>query len=256
MFMIDMHLDSAKLMRFAHMQGHPLTPDEDFGYATHAWLAASLGDLAPQPFRLIERPDGLHLLGYAQHDAGELCEHAQTFAEPIATNVCNWSSVASKLMPAGWKTGVRLGFETRVCPVSRRIRERDVFLSALERAKENGVAPPNREKVYLDWLVQRMRAAKKPGGSFLDVMGQTHPPVVELSPKRLAIVGFRRLKVLRRCKVKGHSKQRGIERPDVIFSGELVVRRPKEFGELLKRGIGRHRAFGFGMLLLRPPASL
>ena len=34
--------------------------------------------------------------------------------------------------------------------------------------------------------------------------------------------------------------------------GTLTVGDPDAFSRLLARGIGRHRAFGFGMLLLRP----
>jgi CRISPR system Cascade subunit CasE len=41
-------------------------------------------------------------------------------------------------------------------------------------------------------------------------------------------------------------------RPDVRYRGVLVVREPDTFGGLLARGVGRHRAFGFGMLLLNP----
>jgi CRISPR system Cascade subunit CasE len=252
MFMIDMQLDAAKLMRFAHMQGHPLASDEDFGYAAHAWLAAALGDLAPQPFRLFERRDGLHLLGYAQHAASALCEHARDFAEPVAAEVCYWAEVAGKSMPDAWIEGRRLGFEIRACPVSRKERERDVFLSALDRAKAGGTTPSLREKVYLDWLAQRMRAATAPGGDFIDVKGEGHGPAVELLPGWVSVVGFRRVKVLRRGKGRGHSNKRAIERPDVIFSGTLAIRNSQEFGDLLKRGVGRHRAFGFGMLLLRP----
>ena len=253
MFMLDMHLDSAKLMRFSHMHGHPLSPDEDFGYAVHAWLAAALGGLAPQPFRLFERSDGLHLLGYAQHSAHELCDHVQTFSEPMAAEVCRWASVASKSMPDTWAKGRRVGFEVRACPVSRKERERDVFLSALDRAKASGAYLPSREIVYLDWLVQRMRAATESGGDFVDVRGEGHAPVVEFLPEHISIVGFRRVKVLRHGRSRNPSNKHGIERPDVIFSGELIIRNSQEFGGLLKRGIGRHRAFGFGMLFLRPP---
>ena len=255
MFMIDMHLDSVKLLRFAHTQGHPLNMDEDFGYATHAWLAAALGDLAPQPYRLFERQNGLHLLGYTNFSVNEICNHACTFAEPLATEVCHWTSVAGKPMPDSWTKGSRLGFEVRTCPVVRRIRERDVFLSALERAIENGAKPPYREEVYKKWLARRLKAATAPGGDFVDLNGEKYAPIVEILPRQIAIIGFRRIKVLRRGKRRGPKINRGIERPDVIFSGELVIRNPKEFSMLLKRGVGRHRAFGFGMMLLRPPAG-
>ena len=40
--------------------------------------------------------------------------------------------------------------------------------------------------------------------------------------------------------------------PDVVMQGRLRVSDPQAFAQLLARGVGRHRAFGFGMLLLRP----
>ena len=45
---------------------------------------------------------------------------------------------------------------------------------------------------------------------------------------------------------------RWVEGPDTVMSGELQTSDPDAFARLLARGIGRHRAFGFGMLLLRP----
>ena len=41
-------------------------------------------------------------------------------------------------------------------------------------------------------------------------------------------------------------------RPDATLEGILQVTDPERFQGLLARGVGRHRAFGFGMLLLRP----
>jgi CRISPR system Cascade subunit CasE len=240
MFMIDMHLDSAKLMRFSHAHGHHLAQDEDFGYAVHSWLAAAFGDIAPQPFRLFERRDGLHLLGYSQNDASVLCEHAQTFAEPLISQVCRWDSVAGKSMPQTWTKGRRVGFEVRACPVSRKERERDVFLSTMDRVKAIGETLPSREQVYFDWLAQKMKAG-------IDTKGESQ------QPGQVHITGFRRVKVLRKDRSKVKSKNRAVERPDVIFSGELIILHPEQFSALLRRGVGRHRAFGFGMLLLRPP---
>jgi CRISPR system Cascade subunit CasE len=43
-----------------------------------------------------------------------------------------------------------------------------------------------------------------------------------------------------------------IERPNAVLEGRLAVQDPSGFDTLLRRGLGRHRAFGFGMLLLRP----
>ena len=43
-----------------------------------------------------------------------------------------------------------------------------------------------------------------------------------------------------------------LEGPDTTFSGVLRVTDTDAFGALLARGVGRHRAFGYGMVLLRP----
>ena len=33
----------------------------------------------------------------------------------------------------------------------------------------------------------------------------------------------------------------------------MTIRDPLAFGRLIRNGIGRHKAYGYGMLLLRPP---
>ena len=42
-----------------------------------------------------------------------------------------------------------------------------------------------------------------------------------------------------------------VRRPDVLFEGVLEVTDGELFEQSLARGIGRHRAFGFGMLLVK-----
>jgi len=43
-----------------------------------------------------------------------------------------------------------------------------------------------------------------------------------------------------------------LERPQALLKGVLTVKESNTFNRLLARGIGRHRAFGYGMLLLKP----
>ena len=38
-----------------------------------------------------------------------------------------------------------------------------------------------------------------------------------------------------------------------MVHGALTVTDPDAFAALLARGVGRHRAYGYGMILLRPP---
>jgi CRISPR system Cascade subunit CasE len=52
-----------------------------------------------------------------------------------------------------------------------------------------------------------------------------------------------------------HRTTKRLERPDVRFEGDLTVRDAERFHEWLAHGIGRHRAFGFGALMLAPAAA-
>ena len=70
------------------------------------------------------------------------------------------------------------------------------------------------------------------------------------------LVRFRRSYVLRRDRSATTSKVRKVAGPDVVFRGELEIMDGDAFVALVVRGIGRHRAFGFGCLLLAPPGAL
>lgn len=250
MHMIQLNLDPARLVRFAYSHGHNHGADEDHGYAAHAWLAATFGDLAPKPFRLVERKSGdLCLLAYARGDKTELCEHALTFADPQALAVCDMDFLESKPMPESWAAGRRLDFEVRACPVSRGERERDVYLVALDRAKAQGGEPPARETVYLEWLKRQFGETAE--------LEQQHDANARQARDRARLAAFRRVATTRRANGKGAVRgAERVERPDALLQGTLIVRDGEAFGRLLARGIGRHRAFGFGMLLLRPTSVL
>lgn len=242
MHMIELPLDAAALTRFAWQQGHAGKQnhsDEDFGYATHAWLTATLNDLAPRPYRLMETRRGLRLLGYTAEPIAQLIEHAQTFAQPAALAVCDWAAAAGKAMPAAWTAGRRLGFEIRACPVSRGERERDLYLVEVDAAKAAGREPASRNDIYTRWLIAQLQRDNAAGAD----------------PRSLALTGFRRVRGLRLSRAAQGRQHRGVERPDALFIGELTVHDPAAFDALLARGIGRHRAFGFGMMLLRPVAA-
>lgn len=240
MYMIDLPLDSAALIRFAWRQGHPggcSRTDEDYGYAAHAWLAAALGAHTPRPFRLIETLGGLRLLGYSAADIATLIQHARNFALPDALAVCDWSAAAGKEMPTRWTAGRRLGFEVRICPVIRGERERDVYLVEVDQARTGCREPASRADIYAGWLQAQLQ------------LGGAAQPVAETAN----LIGFRRVRTMRQSRAGKDARHQGVERPDALMTGELLVGNPDAFAKLLARGIGRHRAFGFGMLMLRPP---
>jgi CRISPR system Cascade subunit CasE len=141
------------------------------------------------------------------------------------------------LFPKAWRAGQRLGFEVRVRPVIRTStgRERDAYLSALEVATEEENAL-QREVIYAEWLNRQFQA-----GDAAKII-------------RTTMDSFRLTRVIRKTRDNDASarKSRSIIGPDALFRGELQVVDSVAFSQLVTRGIGRHRAFGFGMLLLKP----
>ena len=212
---------------------------QDADHAMHCLLAESFGELAPRPFRLI-MPRGEArgvLYGYARAEDGALRDAADIYADPSQARILPADRIASKPMPLVWQAGKRLGFETRIRPIVRRSRnadcrprkECDAFALEASRYPE-GDMPCSRETVYADWLCNQFA---RRGGA-------------QLHRDRTKLVSFRRTRALR----KRHARYS--EGPDVVMRGVLTVTDPDAFSNLLAHGIGRHRAYGYGMLLLRP----
>lgn len=219
----------------------------DEGRALHHLIGEVFGPDALGPFRLLVPPrrTTANLYSYSMLDAGALREAAAIHEWPDHLKVLSLDGLASKSMPATWRAGQRLGFDLRSRPVRRlrsdletplgRIskgREIDAYLlEALRRhpAERGGMLRANRtrEAVYLDWLAERLDSG------------------AELDCQASHVARFRRNRVAR-----GNA---GSEGPDATFHGTLTVIDPTSFAALLARGVGRHRAYGYGMLLLRPP---
>lgn len=217
-----------RLLRFA-FERDIRQEEEGFGYAFHVWLTALFGDAAPKPFRFFERRN--ELLAYSRLGHAELLERARAFAPPLAWSALDAEGVASKPLPESWRAGQRLHAEALVCPVSRQEdEEKDVYLRALDREGEQA-AP--RAEVYRRWFAAQWKGAVR--FEHLQVLGM-----------------MSRSRLLRRAR-NGHGRLRVVERPQALFGAEIAVEDPQRFAGLLARGIGRHRAFGFGMILLSPP---
>ena len=148
-------------------------------------------------------------------------------------------------MPSDWAAGQRVGFNLRVRPVRRIAKpietrsgtipagsELDAFLLEAIRChpeEQGGMrkSERTREAVYLDWLSERLRDA------------------ATLDPLVSRVAQFHRTVVSRGTA--------GVEGPDAVFHGTLTIDNGEQFGELLRHGVGRHRAFGYGMILLSAP---
>jgi CRISPR system Cascade subunit CasE len=235
LYMIQARLERLALLRYGRSLGLPLA-QSDQGYLTHALLRGLFGPLAPQPFAL-PRPTSMTVWGYAAVDHHVLLEQARAAAQPLALAALDAASLCSKTMPARWPRGWSAGFEVRVCPVVRtarpdgaREREVDAFLARCWR--DGPSVEVDREAVYRDWIISALEAG-----------GAAHVTALKL-------VSFQRSRLWRRQHGGAGRNFHRCERPDVSATGRLEVAEPEAFAALLRRGLGRHRAFGFGMLLL------
>lgn len=224
-----------------------LSPDGDYGYALHGLLSAAFGEQAPKPFRYtlenletstLPKPQ---LLAYTLGNLEALRRHAQKAAPDVA-RALGLNALDARTFPSVWKEGQTLGFEVRVRPVIRAKdgRERDAFLHAVDAipaAEGGGIA--QRAMIYGDWLAKQFAV----DGAAQIIQAQMEE--------------FRLTRVLRKASAgeNGKRKPLAVTGPDAVFKGQLQVGNPDAFARLLARGVGRHRAFGFGMLLLKPASS-
>ena len=224
--------------------------DDDGGYALHLALRRRFGEAGPQPFRLMEARDGaMSLLAYTKQ--GDELEQAAALPSTDAELDRVFGSPELRGMPAEWRAGGRYRFDLRARPVVRfggRVREAraardgawlnrggkaaqevDAFVAACERAGEG--VPVDRQAVYHEWLARQLA------------------PAAALEACELE--QFRRVQTRRSSH--GKPGARKVEGPEATLVGTLAVTDPQAFGQLLARGVGRHTAFGYGMLLLSPP---
>ncbi len=239
LFMVRAELDQVALLRFAERTHLSLRTLDD-SYVVHAALKALFGESAPKPF-ITQRGRGhrLTLLAYAGHDHRDLADRALALADPLAVATLDLASMCSKPMPSRWRTGAIYRFETRVCPVVRISgrargedpREVDAFI---HRCLQVGAdIRLNREAIYREWLEREL--GRDGAARTLDAQ----------------LARFQLQRLWRRAHAANEAHLRRCQRPDVTFRGVLEVEAPGAFLALIRRGLGRHRAFGFGMLLLR-----
>ena len=234
--MVEIDLVLPHLLQWAHDSN---LPADDQGYLVHAALRTCFGSQAPQPFAL-PRPNRqtFKVLGYGESNADALRQTHQRLATPSLAQAVPVQTVRSKEMPQQWPAGLKLGFETKIRPVVRSSRkggkgcfEYDAYQMALRNP--SGAMVPNRDQIYLHWLNKQM----------------TRYDAACLVEGR---VKSYRLSKPRRRNGRGRPRTTPLPLPEVEVRGVLEVVDSKGFVQLLARGVGRHRAFGFGMLLLRP----
>lgn len=240
--------DLAALARWVAATGQRALQD-DTGYALHAALRASLGELAPKPFALLERPGSLQLIGYScrSTEALELALAQAQTTDPGAARALGLDQPANtviKAMPTRWREGDRMSFEVRVAPVVRSRQqsgggypEIDVAFHPDHAADVGG----SREAAHRAWLERELGRGGAASLLAARVLSFRLTPIA----RRHAQAAGRR---------SGRSTQQGLL-PDLCVRGQLQLNDPVAFNALLARGLGRHRSFGYGCLLLAPPGA-
>jgi len=248
-YMINMWLDTRQLMQLGRMLHLPLK-NTGTNYLVHCALSELFQEQAPGLFCVEDKHHqitdydsrGRHIraLCYSELEWETLQNLSRGFASPTVYEIVDWDRMASKPMPDTFPKGMKLGYEIRVCPVVRKAsdgpkwyegQELDAFLSRVYEIDDKSV-DIDREEIYRNWLKQQF---ENRGGAKL----------ITAQMKRFSIERMSR---------RNHSSNRKlktIQRPDVTLTGKLEVTDATAFEELLRRGIGRHKSFGFGMLKIR-----
>lgn len=217
----------------------------DEGYLVHCLLSELWQQQAPAPFVVRGNGRVVDVWGYSETGAPELIEHARSFGDPsILDALENVDAISSKTMPR-FDADRRVGFLTRVCPVARLAKatnghragaEIDVFLSRCFSAGPDIAV--SREASYREWFAQRLSDTATSGARVA----------------RVSIAGIARTRIIRRTQG-GERSAKMLERPDVRIEGDLVIENGDVFLRFLAHGVGRHRAFGFGALIVVPPGT-
>ena len=234
---------------------------EDPGYTLHLVLRRLLGEHGLQPFRLLDdastraRHGHAQLLGYTAWPERviDLVDRARESVPGAAARASEpWGPALGRVflpdpvfrvLPSGseWNRAGELDFEVLVRPIRRSSTRADLPSPTRKRGAEldayqydrllqgEGATTITRETVYARWLADRLG----------DAAHLIAPPKLE---------AFRLTRSIRSTHGKGRA--RPAIGPEALMRGRLRIGDIDAFEHRLRRGVGRHAAFGFGMLLL------
>jgi CRISPR system Cascade subunit CasE len=227
MYFVQTTIDLVAAAR--HVSKHAShTASRDVSFVCKTVLSEGLcGSDVLRPWALRDNRDGkLTIVAYSQMNPDEV-DRRKGFALPEVQSAIG--KVLGYPLPA-LRTGEKFRFRIRLCPTIRSTKrgETDAFLIAADEAGKD--ANLLRDDVYRDFIAARIAGA-------------------EVGPT--SMTGFRLTRFARKSK-KASTGFATRAFPDAEMVGHLVVTDPSVFAETLAAGIGRQRAFGYGMLQLSP----
>jgi CRISPR system Cascade subunit CasE len=197
----------------------------DPGYVIKTILTEAFGGPVLRPWALrAQRQQHAVIIAYSSEPIDEITSRLGLALPSVRTCV---GEVFGYPLPA-LAEGQRLRYTVRLCPTVRSTRrgETDAFLLAADVASPD--AGLTRDAIYRQYLAERLQGAR-------------------LDACRLE--GFQLHAMVR--KREGGSGLAARKFPDAILSGELTLVEPSLFMEVLAKGVGRQRAFGYGMVILQ-----
>jgi CRISPR system Cascade subunit CasE len=203
--------------------------DESLILKSILWEGFSGSALRPWAIHAQNGPR-LTVVGYTQADAGELNKRRALALPSVQAAVGEAIAIPLPALSARerYRFSICLVPTIRVTKAEgRRYGERDAFLAKADTAGTD--AGLKRDDVYRDYLAERLAGAS-----------------IETS----RLVQFRLRRLMRPKKDRSVS---GKTMPEAVIEGYLRVDEPPKLIEAISTGIGRQRAYGFGMLRLQPP---
>ena len=228
------------------------TDTKDKDQAVHRILLETFGPLTPRPHRLIlPKFKSKHptIYGYTQADAPQLRAKAQACANPLQSTIIPANTILTKPMPTNWHTGEKFAFDMRIRPIVRFSSPRhspseapgasipqppaphgeaDVYIQDVISRRNNNLTARDMTTVYAEWLAALF---DRQGGASLDRNSVT-------------LQSFRKTP-------KSHKNPTSSQGPDAVLYGNLTVGNPVAFANLIANGAGRHKAYGYGMVIIR-----
>ncbi len=202
----------------------PAYAGTDPSYRIHCLIRETFGPgRILRPFRVVNGRYRRRLLAYSPMTADEIRERARAKSAGTTREKALSVDILRSIELPSFQACDRLSFSVLAVPHRRSNGVREI--DAYRLAQRDGCT--SRQDAYVDWLRDR---AERSG-------------IVAVETARL--VSYDVTYQIRRRR---HSPL-PITRADI--TGTLRIRRPDRLGEFMLAGIGRHRAYGYGMMMIR-----
>ena len=225
LYLLQADIDMRNLATWSNAQGHP-----DGDRAAHALIYRTFGkDDVPRAFIVNEdagyRKQKATLLAYTGYDADQLQEIARRNQDLSTAGVMSPLTFRTNELPERWREGTAVAIEVRLVPTYRSQSSKTEY--DVHRRHDAADTP---QETYCRWATELL--TRKAG--------------VEPAEHTVHVTKYRRREVQRQW------GQRTMTMPDVTVRASCILRDTETWEKALRLGVGRHKSFGYGMLLVRP----